>query len=135
VGTILASALTLLPWRRNRAEAQTGRDLRGEPAIRGPARAYYQRLTGDHSKVSSTGKLLLTATQLCFDSAIGTDVAVPLQDVVEVRDQKIRRFHVGGHDTQLVIATRSGEIGFLVADTAAWAAAVRVQLPPASESE
>jgi hypothetical protein len=54
---------------------------------------------------------------------IGVDAAVPLQDVQEVRDQKIRRFHVGGHDSQLVIATRSGDTGFLVADPAAWAAA------------
>ena len=97
--------------------------------MRGPERAYYQRLAGDYSKVSSNGKLTLTVTHVIFNSVIGVDVSVPLQDVVEARDQKIRRFHVRGHDSQLVIATRSGEIGFLVADPAAWAGAVQGQLP------
>src|SRR5262249_26355009 len=54
------------------------------------------------------------------------------EPVEEVRDQKIRRFHVGGHDSQLVIATRSGEIGFLLEDPAAWADAIRGQLPAAN---
>jgi len=97
--------------------------------LRGPERAYYQRLAGDYSKVSSNGKLTLTGTHVVFDSVIGVDVAVPLEDVAEVRDQKIHRFHVAGHDSQLVIATRSGDIGFLVKDPAAWAGAIRGQLP------
>ena len=99
--------------------------------MRGPERAYYQRLAGDYSMVSSNGKLALTMTHLIFTSFIGASVSVPLADVAEVRDQKIRRFHVRGHDSQLVLATRSGEIGFLVADPAAWAGAIRGQLPVA----
>ena len=99
--------------------------------MRGPERAYYQRLAGDYAKVSSNGKLTLTATHVVFNSIIGASVWVPLADVAEVRDQKIRRFHVRGHDSQLVLATRSGEIGFLVADPAAWAGAIRGQLPVA----
>jgi len=79
--------------------------------------------------VSSNGKLTLTATHVIFDSVIGVDVAVPLQDIAEVRDQKIRRFHLVGHDSQLVIVTPSGHIGFLVADPAGWAGAIRGQLP------
>jgi hypothetical protein len=81
--------------------------------------------------VSSNGKLTLTVTHVVFSSVIGVDVSVPLQDVKEVRDQKIQRFHVIGHDSQLVLATRSGEIGFLVKDPAAWAGAIRGQLPAA----
>src|SRR5215469_7145367 len=118
-----------LPWRRRHRDQQTRQDSAGGQALRGPERAYYQRLAGDYSKVSSNGKLTLTMTHVIFNSVIGVDVSVPLQDVVEARDQKIRRFHVRGHDSQLVIATRSGEIGFLVADPSAWAAAVQGQLP------
>src|SRR5215469_7518311 len=97
------------PWRRRRNQ-QTGQDSAGEQPLRGPERAYYQRLAGDYSKVSSNGKLTLTVTHVVFNSFIGASVSVPLADVEEVRDQKIRRFHVRGHDSQLVIATRSGEI-------------------------
>src|SRR5215472_6899655 len=119
------------PWRRRRRNRQTLQELANGQALRGPERAYYQRLAGDYSKVSSNGKLTLTVTHVVFNSVIDVDVSVPLQDVVEVRDQEIRRFHVRGHDSQLVIATRSGEIGFLVADPAAWASAIRGQLQTA----
>ena len=119
------------PWRRRRRNQQTLQELANGQALRGPERAYYQRLAGDYSKVSSNGKLTLTVTHLIFTSFIGASVSVPLADVAEVRDQKIRRFHVRGHDSQLVLATRSGEIGFLVADPAAWAGAIRGQLPVA----
>src|SRR5215472_6515276 len=117
------------PWRRRRRNRQTLQELANGQALRGPERAYYQRLAGDYSKVSSNGKLTLTVTHVVFTSFIGASVSVPLGDVAEVRDQKIRRFHVRGHDSQLVIATRSGEIGFLVADPAAWASAIGGQLP------
>ena len=117
---------------RTRRDQQERPGLPGGQALRGPERAYFQRLTGDYyTKVSSTGKLTLTATHVVFNSIIGASVSVPLADVAEVRDQKIRRFHVRGHDSQLVLATRSGEIGFLVADPAAWAGAIRGQLPVA----
>jgi hypothetical protein len=45
------------------------------------------------------------------------------------RRRRRNRFHVRGHDSQLVIATQAGEIGFLVTDPAAWAGAIRGQLP------
>ena len=121
------------PWRRRRRNQQTLQELANGQALRGPERAYYQRLAGDYSMVSSNGKLTLTVTHLIFTSFIGASVSVPLADVAEVRDQKIRRFHVRGHDSQLVIVTRSGEIGFLVADPAAWAGAIGGQLPTAEE--
>jgi hypothetical protein len=116
------------PWRRRNRDQQAGQDSPGEPPLRGPQPAYYQRLTGAYSKVSSNGELTLTATHVIFDSKIGKDVTVALADVHEVRDQKIRRVHVRGHDSQLVIATGSGEIGFLLEDPAAWAAAIGGQL-------
>jgi hypothetical protein len=122
-----------LPWRGRRRNQRAQQDLAGGPPLRGPERAYYQRLSGDYSKVASNGKLTLTATHVIFSSVIGASVSVPLRDVSDVRDQKIRRFHVGGHDSQLVIATRSGEIGFLLKDPAAWAGAIRAHLPTAGE--
>lgn len=99
-----------------------------EPPLRGPDRAYFQRLSGDYSKVASTGTLTLTASELAFDSRIGRDVTVALADIVDVRAQKIRRFHIGGADAQLVVQTSRGEIGFLLKDPEGWAEAVRAGL-------
>jgi hypothetical protein len=56
------------------------------------------------------------------------DVVIPLQDGPRARKQIIRRFHIGGHDSQLVVTTRSGELGFLLAGPAAWADAINGQL-------
>jgi hypothetical protein len=117
------------PWRRRPQGDRTRQDAAFGPPLRGPQRAYYQRLTGSYSTVSSNGQLMLTATHVVFDAVIGTGVAVPLADVAGARDQKIRRFHLGGHDRQLVIATRSGDIGFLLKEPAAWAGAISDQLP------
>ena len=89
------------PWRRRQRNQQTLQNLANEQSLRGPERAYYQRLAGDYSMVSSNGKLTLTVTHVVFTSFIGASVSVPLADVAEVRDQKIRRFHVRGHDSQL----------------------------------
>lgn len=126
------------PWRRHPQDQQgrpggtgeqPGPGGTGEQPLRGPQRAYFQRLSGDYPKVSSTGRLTLTATHVVFSSVIGVSVSVPLTDVAQARDQEIRRFHVGGHDSQLVISTASGEIGFLLKDPAGWAAAIGGQLP------
>jgi hypothetical protein len=119
-----------VPWpgrRRQQNERAQQDPARGQP-LRGPERAYFQRLAGDYPHVSSTGKLTLTGTHLVFDSRIGADVVVSLQDVTRAMEQKIRRFHIGGHGSQLVVATRSGEIGFLLAGPADWADAINGQL-------
>jgi hypothetical protein len=120
-----------LPWRGRHRDQQAQQYADGLQPLRGPARAYYQRLAGDFSKVSSNGTLTLTATHLIFASRIGTSLTLPLADVQEVRDQEIRRFHLFGHDSQLVIQTRSGQAGFLLKDPAGWAAAVGSQLSAA----
>jgi hypothetical protein len=99
-----------------------------QPPIRGPERAYCQRLRGDYTKVASTGALTLTASELAFHSRIGRDVTVALRDITDVRAQRIRRFHIGGADAQLVIVTALGEIGFVVKDPEGWADIVRGQL-------
>lgn len=115
-------------WRRRGGRDEHPRDLGGEPVVRGPQGAYYQRLRGEFTKVASNGTLTLTQTQLVFQSRIGKGVTVPMADITDVRDQPIRRFHLMGHDTQLVIATQAGEIGFLLDDSAGWASTVRSQL-------
>ena len=114
---------------RPTASSDAGRPV-PEQAIRGPERAYYQRLSGNYSKVASTGSLTLTGSEVAFRSRIGRDVTVALAEITEVRAQKIRRFHIGGADAQLVVATALGEIGFLLKDPDGWAYAVRKQLAP-----
>jgi len=91
----------------------------GEP-IRGPERAYFQRLRGNYSKVSSTGTLTLTVSELAFNSRIGRELTVALADITAVHTQKIKRFHIGGADAQLVVETARGQIGFLLKDPEGW---------------
>jgi hypothetical protein len=50
---------------------------------------------------------------------------VPEQPITDVRAQKIRRFHIGGADAQLVVVTALGEIGFILKDPEGWAEVVR----------
>jgi len=99
-----------------------------QEAIRGPERAYYQRLAGAYSQVASNGALTLTATEVAFRSRIGSDVTIALRDVTGVRAQKIKRFHLGGADTQLVVATTRGEVGFLLKDPQGWVDVIQAQL-------
>jgi hypothetical protein len=115
-----------LPWRRRRDQAE--RELDGGPPVRGPEFAYYQYFFGDFSMVSRNGGLTLTATHVIFDGVAGADVVVPLPAITAVRDQPIRRWHRYGHGSQLIIRTRSGQIGFLLDDPAGWAESIRDQV-------
>jgi hypothetical protein len=112
-----------LPWRRRRPNKQPPARP-GGPAVHGPDSAYYQYFSGDFSIVSKNGYLILTATHLVFDGRVGADVVVPLQDMTVAEDQPIRRRHLYGHDSQLIIETEAGKIGFLTDDPAGWAAAI-----------
>jgi hypothetical protein len=123
-GYAAALGCALMPRRRDRGLGTEA----GDPAVRGPERAYYQRLAGDYTGVSATGRLTLTATWLSFRPRLGVAVVVALRDVTRASEQRIRRFHVGGHHSQLVVDTRSGRIGFLLGDPAGWAEAIRGQL-------
>ena len=115
-----------LPWRRRRRNKPPPARP-GGPAVRGPESAYYQYFSGDFSIVSKNGYLILTATHLIFDGRVGADVVIPLQDMTVAEDQQIRRWHLYGHDSQLIIETESGKIGFLTDDPAGWAAAISGQ--------
>jgi hypothetical protein len=99
-----------------------------EQVVRGPERAYYQRLSGGFSGMASNGSLTLTGSEVVFRSRIGRDVTVALRDITGVRAQRIKRFHIGGAGAQLVVATAQGEIGFLLEDPEGWADAVLAQL-------
>jgi hypothetical protein len=100
-----------------------------EQPIRGPERAYYQRLSGDYTIAASNGALSLTSAEIAFRTRFGRDVTVALGEVTDVRAQRFRQFHLFGADAQLVVATARGEIGFMLKDPQGWADAVRSQLP------
>jgi hypothetical protein len=119
-----------LSWRRRRDRPAPSAPGHGPP-LRGPEKAYFRRLAGGYSPVSSNGPLMLTATHLVFGSRIGRDVLAPLAEVQRAEERPIRRFRLGGHDRQLVVTTRSGTIGFLLADPGGWAAAIAGRLPAA----
>jgi hypothetical protein len=117
-------------WWRRGGDRPAQDKLGGEPALRGPEGVYYQFRHGHFTKVSSNGSLTLTPTRLIFDSKIGRDVTVPMTEITDIRDEKVQRVHINGHDTQLIIATAAGEIGFILDDSSGWASAVRAQLGP-----
>jgi hypothetical protein len=52
----------------------------------------------------------------------------PIRGGTDVRAQKIRRFHIGGADAQLIVETASGQIGFLIKDREGWAEMVQGRL-------
>ena len=105
-----------------------------EQPIRGPERAYYQRLRGDYTVVASNGALTLTTSTVAFVANVvfrirfGRDVTVALSEITDVRAQKLQRGYRYGADGRLVVTTKVGEIGFLLKDPEGWADAVRGQI-------
>jgi hypothetical protein len=118
-----------LPWRRSWRSGRAAEPDYGPP-VRGPSSAYYQYFSGDFTRASKNGQLTLTTDNVVLGGAVGKDVVVPLADITEVSDQPIRRWRLYGHDSQLIIRTAYGQIGFLLADPAGWADAIRAQLGP-----
>ncbi len=107
-----------------------------DQAVRGPERAYYQRLRGyswhgGYTKVASNGELTLTTSAVVFRSRIGRVVTVALHEISDVRARAIGRSVIHAPiyvaRTQLVVSTTLGEVGFNVKDAEGWADAVRRQ--------
>jgi hypothetical protein len=74
--------------------------------------------------------IVLTDRRLILRMVVGTGVEVPLRgDHGARRETKRFRGAVMGGYTHLVVATKSGELGFFVADSAAWLAALERATP------
>jgi len=117
--------------RRLRAmAARIARDLANERVARGPERANYSGASAEYSKVRGTGKLALTDRRLVFYKVFGAPIEIARADIASAttaRSFKSER-HVGR--THLVVKTTRGiELGFIVADPAAWIGALGLSNP------
>jgi len=99
--------------------------LGSEPVIRPPEEGCYSGATAPgYPPNVCHGAIALTDTRLVFASATGELVEVRLNEITAMRQPEEFNSDSAPGRTHLVIRTRSGEIGFLVADTTAWIKAV-----------
>jgi hypothetical protein len=135
VGILAAVLLMLVPilgWARRRSqriEAELAAELAGEPPLIGPEKAMYRGGSGPYPKVKGNGVIVLTDRRLILRMVVGKDVEVPRDEITGARETKRFRGAVVGGYTHLVVATASGELGFFVADSAAWLAALDRAVP------
>lgn len=124
VGVALTVLITMLV-RKNRA---LHRDLDAELAsaavVLGPESAVYQGTTGDYPRVKGNGLLALTTDRLVFRKLLGKGIDVERARITGVRVAKSFNRSVVGGRVHLVVATPSGELGFIVTDTDEWVRAL-----------
>jgi hypothetical protein len=134
VAIAAANALVWIPivlWFRRKRTASLGvlaADLAdsGERTVRGPERALYRGGTGSYSAVGGNGFLQLTDRRLIFVKLTGGRVDVERSQVASVDEERVFLGKVRGGRTHVVITTISGwQIGFIVADPAAWVETLR----------
>jgi hypothetical protein len=122
---LIAAALTFWLRRKFRAAAARLAELLAtEPAIRGPEPGVYRGCTSGYSQVLGNGRIALTAHRLLFQKGVGGLVEVRLTDVTGATIQKVFNRSVVGTRSHLVVRTRSGDVGYFVADTDAWREAI-----------
>jgi hypothetical protein len=130
VGILAAVLLMLVPvvgWARRRSrriEAELAAELAGESPLIGPEKAMYRGGSGSYPKVKGNGVIVLTPRRLIFRMVLGTGVEIPCDEITGARETKRFRGAVTGGYTHLVVRTTTGELGFFVADVAAWRAAL-----------
>ena len=133
VGIFALQALIWIPiivWfkrksARIRAELADELARSGERVDRGPESALYGGATAVYPTVGGNGVIVLTERRLVFRRLVGAAVEVPVAEIEGLRADKWFRSAYRGSSPWLIVRTRGGaEVGFKVADHAAWAAAV-----------
>jgi hypothetical protein len=101
------------------------RTIGTEPVLRAPEDSCYRGATAPgYPQHACSGAMALTTTRLVFASGTGELVEVSLAEITAMRQPTEFNSDTAAGRTYLVIRTRCGEIGFLVADTTAWIRAV-----------
>lgn len=132
LGLMLGAVIVFVGRRSRRAAAELAAELADEAPVIGPEKAVYRGGSGPYPKIKGNGLIVLTPRRLIFRILIGTSLEIPCAQITGVREGKrFGRAVVGGH-MHLIVATPSGEVGFFVADRAAWLAALSriAQTPP-----
>jgi hypothetical protein len=124
---VAISLVVLFTWIRRRARQARGAlatELTTDPALRGPESALYRGGSGPYPRVKGNGFIALTRERLVFRIMVGKSVAVPLAEITGLREDKWFRGARTGGRVHLIVETAEGELGFFVADNAAWIAAI-----------
>lgn len=123
-----AAWIVLRRWMKRRTAASVAslRDAAlaaNEAVVRGPESASYR---GGHPDSGAKGNavLLLTDRRVTWQMTTGRVFGVDRVLVTGVREERWFRKSATGGRTHLVIETDLGDIGFYVADNAAWRAAI-----------
>jgi hypothetical protein len=136
LGILALQALVWIPiivWfrRRNRVvAARLAAEIESENVVRPPERASYQGATAPgYPSVRNSGRIALTRRRLLFYTLTGKIIEVPLDAISGVRQAKTFNRSARGGYTFLVIQVPAGELGFYVADVAAWIASLTAIVP------
>jgi hypothetical protein len=127
MGILAVNLMVWIPiiiwWRRkSRAiQAQLAATIQSEGVIRPPEKAAYRGATAPgFPVVKNNGVIALTMRRVIFVTLTGRSVEVPLTAITGVRESKVFKASVAGGHVHLLLQTASGEVGFFVADNAAW---------------
>lgn len=126
---ILVPLFVFLRGRSRRVTATMAAVLAAEPALRGPEKALYRGGTGSYPKVNGNGTIALTERRLLFRILVGTGLDIPVAEITGVREATSFRRSVAGGRVHLIVQTGAGEVGFFVADNAAWIVALTSAAP------
>jgi hypothetical protein len=107
-------------------EMRAALDATGEKIERGPERTTYRGASADYTKVKGLGVVALTARNLVYRPILGKQIAIPLDQLVSLRQDKwFLRSYTGGR-LHTILKLRSGtEVGFFFTDSSAWLAALQ----------
>ena len=98
----------------------------GEKLLRGPEKGIYRGATQGFGAVRGNGVIMLTDRRLVFRKMTGGVVEIPVKKITGSHEAKVFMRSVVGGQTHFVVDTSDkAEIGFFVADNAAWAQALK----------
>ena len=116
----------IMIWSKKRAEFdarfERERASGGEKILRGPEKGNYNGSTGHHGAVKGTGRIWLTDQRVVFCKVTGGVVEIPAFKIKGTHEAKsFLRSVTYGRMHLVVDTTDPAEVGFYVADNAAWA--------------
>jgi hypothetical protein len=138
---VVVQALIWIPliiWmRRRKREAyhRLSSEMASETVIRPPEKASYRGATAPNypivkryrgnPTVANDGVIALSKRRLAFITLTRKSIEIPVSEIRGVHEAKVFKRSVQRGKTHLVIELPSGEVGFYVADNAAWISAVK----------
>jgi len=132
LGIAAINAVIWIPvilWFRRRtrnAYATLADSIEGETVLRPPEKGNYRGATAAGvPMVNNNAVIALTNRRLVCITVTGKTIEIPTTTITGAREAKVFKSSVAGGRMHLVVAVRSGEVGFFVSDNACWLRAIR----------